>query len=97
MKLTEEQTKKALALLNDYKQNRRACSICGNNEWYISDTLFELREFTGEYLQVGGEISLIPLLTVTCKKCGHIRLINAIKLGVISRQKDKEDKEDKEK
>lgn len=94
MKLTQEQISTVLAKLNEYKDNRRPCSICGNNEWVLSDILFEIREFNGGNLTIGGEAVLMPLMTVSCKRCGHTRFINAIKMGVVPPTPDENNKKE---
>lgn len=83
MKLTKEQLSLALNKLNEYKDKRRSCSICGNNNWILNDAIFEVREFTEGNLVVGGGLSIMPLIAVSCTTCGHTRFISAIKLGLV--------------
>lgn len=83
MKLTKEQQSSVLSKLNEYKDKRRPCSICGNNNWTLSDTVFEIREFTKGIWSVEGPLSTMPLIAVSCTECGHTKFISAIKIGII--------------
>jgi len=84
MKIGEEQKKIALEKLSSFF--RSSCPICAGNEWILNDTVFELREFSGGGLVIGGEASSIyPVIAVACKTCGHTHYFNAILLGVIQK------------
>lgn len=83
MKLTEEQTKKILDRLNEYKDSRRPCSMCGNNNWQLSDVVFELREFHEGNMVIGANSSIMPVLAISCNRCGNTHFINAIKMDII--------------
>jgi len=58
---------------------------CGAHNWILNDKIFELREFQGGGLVIGGESSVFPVITVTCKDCGYTYFFNAILLGVIEK------------
>lgn len=83
MKLTPEQIKLVISKLDKNKDKRRACSICGNNTWMLNDTIFEMREFMGGDMVIGGT-SIMPVISVSCTECGHTRFISAIRMGVVS-------------
>jgi hypothetical protein len=59
----------------------RPCAQCGVANWQVQDAVFELRQFSGGGLVVGGTI--IPVVPVTCANCGNTVLINAIRAGVV--------------
>ncbi len=84
MKLTQEQISTVLAKLNEYKSSRKPCSICGNGNWILNDVMFEMKEFTNGKFILGAEMSLMPLVAVSCANCGHTQFLSAIKLGIIS-------------
>lgn len=46
------------------KWKGRPCSMCGVGKWSVQDKIFELREFHGGGLVVGGS-PIIPVLPVT--------------------------------
>jgi len=62
--------------LNKQWKGDKLCPICKNNDWAISENLIELRPFQGGTIVLGGGV--FPLLSVTCKVCGHTLLFNAI-------------------
>jgi len=68
--------------LNRQWQGPKVCPICKNNNWSISEKLLELREFHGGGLVVGGPV--YPLISITCKVCGHTLLFNAIVAGLLT-------------
>jgi hypothetical protein len=59
----------------------RTCSVCKKQQWTITDKIFEIHEFHGGSLMVGG--SIVPVITVTCANCGNTLFFNAILLGVV--------------
>lgn len=66
------------------KWNNQCCPMCGGREWSVADKIFELREFNEGNLVLGGpNSSVVPLIPVTCEKCGNTVLINAITAGAI--------------
>ena len=59
-----------------------SCQMCHQGQWTVGDTIFELREFYGGGLKVGGG-PIIPVVPVTCSNCGRTVLINAIVAEII--------------
>lgn len=90
MKLNKEQASKVIQQLNDNRQNRRPCSFCGNNNWIINDTIWELREFNNGNFVLGGDSFVMPIIAISCSKCGNTHFLNAIKLGVVESQSNNE-------
>jgi hypothetical protein len=82
MKLTTEQQQSVIQKLQHFLDN--SCS-CNAHNWILNDKVFELREFQGGGLIIGGESSVFPVITVTCKDCGNTYFFNAILLGVIEK------------
>jgi len=58
------------------------CPVCKENNWAISDSISELREFNQGAFILGGPI--IPLASITCNNCGYSMHFNALKAGLIS-------------
>ncbi|WP_300030600.1 hypothetical protein [Candidatus Thioglobus sp.] len=58
-----------------------SCAVCGKNDWNVSDGLYELREFHGGSMVIGGS-ALIPVSPVTCNNCGNTVLINPLIAGI---------------
>ena len=79
---------KVVAWLNRQWQGSKVCPICKNNNWSIGEKPVELRVFHGKGdLVLGGPI--YPLVSITCKVCGHTLLFNAIVAGLLpGQQKD---------
>ncbi|MFZ2072295.1 MAG: hypothetical protein WA101_00335 [Minisyncoccia bacterium] len=84
MKLTSDQTQKIITEFNKYSPH--ICPVCKGMEYQLNETIFEMREFSGGSLFVGGQSSIFPAVLLTCKKCGHTHFFNAILLGVINKE-----------
>lgn len=67
--------------LNDKWQDR-PCPMCNNRKWSVQNKVFELREFRGGSLVLGGT-PIVPIIPITCENCGNTILINAIKSGIV--------------
>lgn len=93
MKLTKEQTAMILSKLNEYRDSRKPCAICGNHHWTVNDCIFELREFFGGPVKIGGPTAIMPIITITCNKCGHTLFLNAMRLGIINNSNEEPLKE----
>ncbi|MBI5077718.1 hypothetical protein HZB94_05075 [Candidatus Falkowbacteria bacterium] len=85
MKLNDEQQKKLIEKLNEVWQQPKICSVCGHNQWDVSDRIFELREFHGGGMVIGGQSSITPIVHATCKNCSHTLFFNALKIGLIDK------------
>ncbi len=84
MALTKEQQDKAIQHLNS-KWINKTCPVCQGNTWDVHPELYEMRQFNGGDMVLGGP--LIPLLVVECTNCGNTISINAIRAGVVSPEK----------
>ncbi len=60
---------------------RQPCSVCGTGNWQVEDSIFELREFTANAPQQ--QMSVKPVLAMTCNGCGHIVFMSPLKAGII--------------
>lgn len=65
--------------------HNRTCPLCSKGPWQIQDKFFQLLEFTGGGLTVGGPV--IPVVPITCANCGNTVLVNALRAGVIEHSK----------
>ena len=63
--------------------NLQQCPFCGKNSLVWSTVVFEMREYQGGNLVIGGNSKIFPLITATCSKCGNVVFFNAITLGLI--------------
>ena len=72
---------RALAWLDLKWKNGRICPIDGNNTWTVSQT-FEMREFRGGDLYMGGPV--LPVFGVTCSTCGFTHFFSAVLSNVAS-------------
>ncbi len=61
---------------------RNPCSVCGTGSWQVEDAIFELREFMGDAPQQQ-QMSLKPVLAMTCNGCGHVVFMSPLKTGII--------------
>ena len=83
MQISKEQFEDILKKFQGFKKTVSECPICGTKEWAMSDTVFEIREFHGGGIVVGGESKILPVISLNCIKCGYTHFINAIALGVV--------------
>ena len=82
MKLTPDKQQILLDRLKSLKQTI-VCNVCGNAKWSASNTIFELREFSGGNLIIGNEQSLYPVIPITCNFCGNTHFLSALQLGLL--------------
>lgn len=83
MMLSEEQGIEIMDFIDETWKNG-ICPICCNNGGLsVKNRLFELREFNDGDLVVGGNQASLPVVAVTCTKCGYVRLISAIEIGIL--------------
>ena len=68
----------------------RSCLWCQGDDWSVGDDVFELRKYAGGGLMVGGA-PVVPVVPVTCNKCGNTVLINAIVGSVMSSEGEKKE------
>ena len=71
----------------------RPCQQCGVGDWQVQDSAFELRQFHGGGLRIGGP--LIPVVPVVCSNCGNTILVNALIAGALERPEEKKPEEAK--
>jgi len=84
MKLSESQREQVQSKLQELVGKAPKCSVCDLSQWVVSDTVFELREFQGGSLMLGGDAIILPVISMTCSNCGNTIFFNAITLGVLS-------------
>lgn len=58
--------------------------MCQVGNWNVNDTVFELREFHGGGMVIGGG-PIYPVVPVSCNNCGHTVLVNAVMTGLVVR------------
>jgi len=73
-------TQKLIEHLSTKWQNR-GCPMCGARQWNVQAKPFELREFHGGGLVIGGS-AIIPVIPVICGNCGNTVLVNPIVAGI---------------
>src|ERR1041384_5773082 len=83
MKMTPQQSTKAVAALNGIWRQPRRCEVCHQTDWSITPTIFELREFHGGDINLAAS-ELLPLIAAACTTCGHTIMFSAIKLGIVT-------------
>ena len=92
MELTSQQQRIVIEKLGKMI-GKRPCSSCGANiEFSINSRIFELREFNKGSLVIGGNTAVVPLVVVTCPKCGETKLYNALMLGLLKQEKNIDEK-----
>lgn len=87
MELTAEQANDVIRRLNELSSTRvNTCPICGGQHWTLNNKVWELREFNNGNFVLGGNTSIMPLLSLSCNGCGNTVLLNAIQLGAVPPQ-----------
>lgn len=82
---------RVVAWINEHWKGDKLCPICNNDSWGIFNRFAELRPFGGGGLAIGGPI--LPLVILTCNKCGHTLQFNAIIMGLIEQHPGTEEPE----
>jgi len=65
------------------KWAERSCPICRAQVWNVPNSLFELREFSGGGLVIGGDMSLFVVVPIICEECGYTHLFSATRSGLL--------------
>ena len=78
--LTREQLDAALDWLEKVSPGGATCSVCAKNTWEVGKSLVAPMRIQGRTTFIDGELH--PLVTVTCKNCGHTIFVNAVMAGV---------------
>jgi hypothetical protein len=81
MNLSEQQSKTLLDHLKKTWVPPVTCPICHSNDWQVGPQVYELREFHGGSMVIGGS-ALVPIVPVICKVCGNVILINPLIAGI---------------
>lgn len=63
------------------------CPFCTHRKWSIGENVFELREFQGGNMVIGG-VPIFPVVPVSCKNCGNTVLISGIVAGIIEKKEE---------
>ncbi len=90
MKLTNKQKEKFEKWLDLHWKSGDGCPVCKHNYWTINDSVFELREFNEGKLILKG--SVIPVVVLTCERCGYVFYFNAINAGLVAPSKKNDKK-----
>jgi hypothetical protein len=81
MRINKEDMALMLSKIKELWTTGNQCQICEHRDWSVSDRVFELREFHGGDLKIGGS-SVFPTVPVTCNNCGNVVFLNALILGL---------------
>lgn len=73
------------------KWQGRNCPMCNQGNWNVSDKIFELREYNGGSMVIGGNSPIVPIIPVTCDNCGNVLMVNAIVAQVLEQGGSKND------
>lgn len=82
-KITDSgEIERAAAYFSD-KLKEHSCPVCKSNKWVMPQAIFEVRQFFGGNMKIGGGAQVIPMAIVTCHVCGYSMFFNAINIGAI--------------
>jgi len=79
-KLTDQEQKLANKWITEHWKSW-TCPFSGGTTWDLGQYVAQSTIFSGGALIVGGPV--YPYITVTCKDCGYVVFLNAIKIGII--------------
>jgi predicted nucleic-acid-binding Zn-ribbon protein len=77
--------------LNKKWNTPKACPICTQNNWAVSESLALAPRLVQERVEVGGVV--YPLFLVTCSTCGYTMFFNALVAGFLPSASEEEKKE----
>lgn len=84
---SKEKQEKALKWLEEkWKKDRRACEVCGNDQWTLIEDLVMPLPFVGGDITLGG--NSYPHILITCINCGNSKLFNAVALKIVGQGKE---------
>jgi predicted nucleic-acid-binding Zn-ribbon protein len=86
--MTPEETQKVVQHLTT-TWSGRPCPYCGTAQWIVPETIFQLTEFHPNSVVIGGPV--VPVIPITCKRCGNTPLVNALTVGIIEPSPKKEE------
>ncbi len=81
MQFTDEQLKIAISKLDEFPELK--CEICGGIQWTIEKDIHSVDSYRGPNEKTTFSI---PSVVLICNKCGNIKLLSAIRLGVVSKE-----------
>ena len=84
--MDKKESETLISFLNE-KWQGSTCPMWHVGKWAVQDKVFELREFRGGSLVLGGT-PIIPIIPITCGNCGNTILINAITAGIAKSEKE---------
>lgn len=93
MKISDKQLEILKEHLHNVAPEGLSCPICGNKHWSVNDTIFQCTEFTGPEIKLGGGISLMPFVVLSCDRCQNSIMLNALKIGLFGANDFKNDKQ----
>lgn len=68
-------------LQHELSQKLSRCPICGQNDFFMDNNIVSPMNINDGNVNIGK--SLMPLVTLTCKNCGHTMFFNAKVLGCL--------------
>jgi hypothetical protein len=80
MELNAEQMEKVLRHLGAHPTPE--CAICHHDEWAVSNTVFVLPEYRLDRYYSTTQAAF-PAIPITCKVCGNVLFLSAIKAEVV--------------
>jgi hypothetical protein len=87
MELNKSDLDKIIKYLEKYSPDGPECSMCGNNNWNVNDKLLELKEYHG--INIYGSGVQVPVIMVSCEKCGNMIFLSAMVAGIINDKGEK--------
>ena len=87
MILSEDKVKIVIDKLNMDSKGGITCPVCGEHLWVVNKELMELRNFNNGSIVLGEGSSVMPVVTLSCAKCGLTLFFNALQLGVVEKDK----------
>jgi hypothetical protein len=85
MKITDDQSKKLIAWLEEKWQGEKKCPVCQHTNWTLNSLIYKLIPFDQGVFIAGGPV--YPVVPVICNNCGNVMFFNALKTGLIDQPK----------
>lgn len=93
--LTSDEVKMVQKFITEKWKGRAAqCQLCGSQHWAVGDLLVAPMGYLPGRFVVGA--STYPLVALICTNCGQTVFLNALHVGVLSREDMKKAKEEKD-
>jgi len=92
MSLLTSHKEQFLKWINEKWQGEKKCPVCKENNWIITNDIFEMYKSWGtNRIKIGGE--RYPVIGLVCNNCGYTLFFNPLIVGLPMSNKEEKENE----